>query len=55
MGVSREPVGALTDTDGAALLRQSGENISDSEGLTTLPDGRFVVSFNRSSKIFDLG
>ena len=51
MGVSREPIGALTDTDGVAFLRKSGEYISDSEGLTTLPDGRIAVSFERSSRI----
>lgn len=55
MGVSREPLGALTDTDGAAFFRKSGENISDSEDLTTLPDGRFAVTFDRSSKILVYG
>ena len=55
MGVSREPVGALTDTDGAAFFRKSGENISNSEGLTTLRNGRFTVFFQRSSKILIYG
>lgn len=55
MGVSRDQVGALTDTDGAAFFRKSGENISDGEGLTTLRDGRFAVFFERSSKILIYG
>ena len=50
-GVSRGPVGALTDIDGVAFFRKGTEELNDSEGLAVFPDGRFAVSFERTSRI----